>query len=391
MIVQQTIRKGSGLPNRILLPIRYLLLLMLAIAGITTVRAQQRPVVVNLAMLDGQELTPDNIFRYSIQSPQNSAMQATIRGRLVYRATGMSFSYSFSYTLRPGINLIDPSMVHAQWTYSSPALRELFNDYKKLPTGTYEYCVDVDLVSPGGELVPGAGGSDCLYQKPDDIFLINLVDPENNAKLHEDFPVLSWMVNYPFVSALTYRVRVAEIKDGQNNTAAINRNNPWYQEGNLTGLSVAYPVYAKPLEKFQPYAWTVDAYYKGILLGGAAPWRFTIIDDSVMQGIPRESFFVDIRKENNATIYYAVGKVKIKYQLDELMTDSLHLVLTDKNGKQVKIKEASLKAGLGDNRYDINLKEQVSLKHLGDYKLTISSSDGHSYTLPFRYVNPDFL
>ena len=220
---------------------RYLLLASCCLpVGIHRASAQDRPVVVNLAMLDGQELTPDNVFSFMVQSPLPASIQATVKGRLVYRASGLSFTYTFPYTLQPGVNRIEPSAVHAQWTWSSTAFRELFNDYKKLPTGTYEYCVEVDPINTGGEHIPAADGSDCLYQKPDDIFLINLVDPENNAKLHEDFPVLSWMVNYPFVSALTYRVRVAEIKDGQNNTAAINRNNPWYQESNLTGLSVSY-------------------------------------------------------------------------------------------------------------------------------------------------------
>ena len=389
MNLNSSLRKGRCLsPKAILL--HFLLASCCMLMGMSGVFAQTRPVTVNLAMLDGQELTPDNLFNFSIQSPYSTTMQATIKGKLVYRASGLSFTYTFPYTLRPGMNLIETATVHAQWTYSSTSFRELFSDYKKLPTGTYEYCVEADPFIPGGEHISGGDGSDCLYQKSNDIFLINLVDPENNAKLHEDFPVLSWMVNYPFVSALTYRVRVAEIKEGQNNTAAINRNNPWYQESNLTGLSVSYPVYAKPLEKFQPYAWTVDAYYKGILLGGAEPWRFTIIDDSLMNGIPKDVSYLDIRQESGNSQAFAIGKLKMKYVLDELKTDTLKLSL--RLGTQsIRMRTEILTARQGDNRFDIDFKEANPLAHLKRYTLEISSQTGKKYTVQFQYVNPDFL
>ena len=367
-----------------------LCMVLLLCAGVTSLKAQQQ-VTVNLAPIDGVELTPDNIFGYQIQSGLASTVNATIKGKVVYRANGLSFSYSFPYTIRPGLNLIDANAVHAQWTFSSTALKELFMDYKKLPTGTYEYCVEVSLNGPGGETVTGGANRECLYQKSNDIFLINLIDPDNNAKLHEYFPVLSWMVNYPFASALTYKIRVAEVKDGQNNTAAVNRNNPVYQESNIPQTSIGYPVYAKPLERFQPYAWTVDAYYKGILLGGAEPWRFTIIEDSELNGLPKDMSHIDIRREQGINIMYAVGKIKLKYVLSDVTSDVLLLDLTDADGKSIKLKKKELKAGYGDNRYELPFANVLSLKHKATYYLKISNQAGEHFTVQFKYVNPDFL
>src|SRR5690606_35880718 len=100
--------------------------------------------------------------------------------------------------------------------------------------------------------------------------------------------------------------------------------------------SMMYPVYGKPLEKFQPYAWTVDAYYKGILLGGAEPWQFTIIEDSLFTAIPRDPAFVDIKKENGSYNLYAPGKLKLKYKLDDLRADTLRLQLLDEQEQPVK-------------------------------------------------------
>ncbi len=351
----------------------------------------QGGVMISMGTIDGVDLTPDNVFGYTVQSTLPKANDVLVKGRLTYRATGNSFNYTYRYTLQPGMNVIDRAYVHPQWSFSGSAFRELFMDYRKLPAGTYEYCVEVTPTSPGGETIAGSGDQECIFGKVDDLFLINLVAPENGAKLHENYPVFTWMVNYPFASALTYRLRVAEVKEGQNNTAAINRNNPVYQETNIMPTTLAYPVYGKELEKFVPYAWTVDAYYKGLLLGGAEPWRFTIIDDSLMKALPHESYFVDIRKENGTTAYYAVGTVKLKYMLDEQMEDSLSVSLIGKNGQAVKLRTKALKAKLGENRFEINLKAEASLTHLGGYDLVLTNGEKQVYRLILKYVNPDFL
>jgi len=330
------------------------------------------------------------VFSYTIQSGLPAAANARIKGKLTYRTTGQSFSYSYEYTLRPGMNVIDPGFVRPQWTFSSAALKELFLEYKKLPAGTYEYCVEVSPIRQGGEVIAGGADGDCIYGKVDELFLISLVEPENNAKLHENFPVLSWMVNYPFASALTYKLRVAEVKEGQNNTAAVNRNNPIYQESNLMQTTQVYPVYAKQLEKFVPYAWTVDAYYKGILLGGAESWRFTIVDDSLMAGVPREVSYLDIRKETGITQAFAIGKLKIKYVLEDLKKDSLVLTLSTE-GKSVKMEKNFLAAQLGDNRYEIDFQHRVPLRHMKMYTLEMISQTGKKYIIQFKYINPDFL
>lgn len=362
-------------------------LLLLLCCG--TALAQQ-PVLVSLAPLDGTELTPDNILGFQLQSFAGKAQEAEIRGRVTFRATGLSFGYTFRYTLQPGMNLPATAGVQPQWTFSSSALRELFLDYKKLPTGTYEYCVEATPMGPGGELIKAQAGEECLYFKSDDLFLINLVDPENKAKLHESYPMLSWMVNYPFASALTYRVRVAEVKDGQNATAAINRNNLIYQESDIARTAIVYPVYAKPLEKYQPYAWTVDAYYKGILLGGAEPWQFMIVDDSIMANIPKELSHLDIRKETGGSQAFAIGKLKIKYTLQDLKKDSLTLRLLH-DGKEMKLTTHSLTASQGDNRYELDFYHNGGLQHLKLYTLEIINLRKEVFKILFRYVNPDFV
>ncbi len=352
----------------------------------------QADVIVNLAPVDGIDLTPDNLFNYQIQSGFSKRTHALIKGSIQFRKSALRISYRFEYDLQPGVNMLSSQMIQARLEYSAPALKELFEQYKKLPQGIYEYCVSVQPEYNQNETVPGPVIQECTYHKSEDVFLINLIDPENDAKIYEYNPMLSWTVNYPFAASLQYRLRVAEIKEGQNTVGAISRNNPIYDEKNLMQMSQIYPVYAKPLQKNQPYAWTVDAYYKGILLGGAEPWKFTIIEDSLLVAVPKDPSFVDVKKEQGLYDLYAPGIIKLKYTLDELKTDSLALKLTDKDNKEIKLKQTtSLKAVYGDNRFILDFKEHQPLKHLQPYILLITSQTGNTYRILFKYVNPELI
>jgi hypothetical protein len=369
---------------------RGLCLLLLTLLSVGYANAQNSGMLINLSMLDGIALSPENIFAYSVQSTASSSTEAMVKGTVRYRQSGLSFSYSFHTTLRPGINRFEASSVRPDWNFSTAALRELFMDYRVMPEGTYEYCVSVNPVGTNGEAVPGNEVSECIYNKAEDLFLINLVDPENNAKLYEHYPVFSWVVNYPFASQLTYRIRVAEIKEGQNTVNAITRNNPVYTESNLPQTTTTYPAYSTPLKTFQDYAWTVDAYYKGILLGGAEPWKFTIIEDSLLVGVPKETYYVDIRQEQQGVPLYVLGKLKIKYVVQDVPQEKLTVTVVNKDGKVVSKVAKEQLAKFGDNRLDFDLSD-IGLKHGGKYQVELSSSTGKNYTMPIIYVNPDFI
>lgn len=360
---------------------------MLLLLGSGICKAQG-DIIVNLAPVDGIDLTPDNLFNFQIQSGRRS--RALIRGTVQFRKSDLRISYRFEYDLQPGMNLLSSAMVHPQLEYSSPALRELFEQYQKLPQGIYEYCVSVQPDYNQNETVPGPLVNECVYHKSEDVFLINLIDPENDAKIYEYNPMLSWTVNYPFASALTYRIRIAEIKEGQNTAGAISRNNPIYDERNLMQMSIVYPVYAKPLQKNQPYAWTVDAYYKGLLLGGAEPWKFTIIEDSLLVAVPRDQSYYEFAEHRGETAIYAIDTLKLKYRT-YASSDSLQLSIRDEKGEEVKYKTSTYSLRPGMNFIALDLPGKVSVKHMKLYTLYIRTGDGKQFQVPFRYVNPLYL
>jgi hypothetical protein len=352
----------------------------------------QQTYSVDLSLIDGIELNPDNIFNYRIDNRSNQSQQVEITGRLYYRRSALNFTYKYSTLLQPGINTISKNTIPSpSWTFSETALRELFLNYNKLPQGTYEYCVTVNPRKPGSEQPDPNEPSACTYQTVEDLFLINLITPENDAKIYEYNPMLAWVVNYPFASELSYKLRVAELKQGQNPQNAITRNNPMYKDDHVMTTGAIYPVAAKPLQKWQPYVWTVDAYYKGILLGGAEVWKFTIVDDSELVAVPRDQSYLNIKLEAARSELYAIGALKLKYILEDLNQDVLQLNLFDNSGKKIKLPEKELQAVYGDNRYILDFKEKIFLKHFQKYRLEIVSITGEKFVILFKYINPELI
>lgn len=347
----------------------------------------QQSIIINMGPVDGIQITPDNIFNYQVQSSGPGKVQ--VKGVIRYRNSNLSASYTFSYALRQGINLLIADDIHPQWQFSSSALQELFFTYKVLPSGSYEYCV---TITPDNVVKENTGGvfSECLYHRADDIFLINLISPENKAKLAEFNPMLVWVANYSFASELSYRLRVAEIKQGQNPTIAVTRNQPVFDESNLMQNSIVYPLYAKPLVVNQPYAWTVDAYYKGILLGSAETWQF-IIPDTAALPVKMDMSYIDVSKEQATNHLTAFGILKLKYVLRDQRSEVLTLKILNAEKKECKISSNILNARYGDNRYELDLTEGGDFKHKAEYLLVVTTSSNKEYRLPFQYVNPGFI
>lgn len=366
-------------------------LCMLVAASSQPIHAQQ--FVVNMAGLEGLDITPDNMWGFQIQSFANVNTNCRINGTIQFRNADYSIRFNFPYTLKPGVNTIDASMVNPQWNYSSTALRELFTYHKVLPQGTYQYCISVVPVSPGGEYTGSGQTDDCLYKQAKDLFSITLLEPENNAKIYEYNPMLTWIATYPFAQELTYKIRIAEIKKGQTTESAIARNNPVYSENNLTANSIVYPVYGKPLQVWQPYAWTVDAYYKGVLLGGAQPWKFTIVEDSLHKILPDESSYVDINIDKGSNTYYAVGQVKFRYEEQDFLNNELTVSIVRKGSEKHEPKFIwSVQRGGNFNAFDLtntNLKHNEEFEVLIEYKS--SRTNNSNQKVKYKYVNPSYV
>lgn len=367
------------------------LLCMLVVLLLRTPAVAQESVVIDLSGVDGVEITPANILNYRMLNQSGKMLNAAVTGTVQYRRSNLRFTYKYSVTLQPGINAIGPDQVRGlTWTWSSSGIQELFQLYRKLPQGTYEYCVVAAINETSSDKpLPSAEG--CVYQTVEDIFLINLMEPQDKAKIYEYNPMLAWVVNYPFASELTYRLRVAELKSGQNPQNAIVRNNPVFMDNQVMSTGMLYPVTARKLEKFQPYVWTVDAYYKGILLGGSEVWRFTIIDDSEMKAIETDQSYYDFKFHNEDTRLNARGELRLKYFSDKIK-DTFRVRLKSEDGVLMSIPQdmKAIPLDYGDNRIALVFYERVSMKHKKRYSVELENAEGIVYKVPFTYLNPQF-
>jgi hypothetical protein len=341
---------------------------------------------VDMGPLEGVELTPANALSYRVLNASGASQEVKITGTIRLRNSPMRLSYSFSTTLEQGVNIFSAERVgRPSWTSTNEALRSLFLNYSRLPQCTYEYCVEVAPRPVTSERIPPDPNAGCTYHTVEDLFAINLIDPEDKAQLYEHYPTFSWTVNYPFASELTYRIRVAEQKSGQNPANAIARNNPMWQDAGVITTTATYPLAGRPLEVGQPYVWTVDAYYHGLLLGGAETWRFILVEDSLFSGVPSVSSYYDFEAHQGEIAVYAIGNIKLKY-LNRKANNTLTLEVSESNGITYQTKALPF----GENRIDWDVAT-LALRHRKHYTLVIRDAEGHRFEVPFTYINPDFI
>lgn len=369
-----------------ILNLKYLVPVLLWVLLSGTGYSQQQGLSLSLATVDVQALTKRSLFDFQVSVPVGAGSRTVIlKGVLTYRNTPHRIAYTLTVPVRPGINNIADYADRARFEYSSSSVKELFEVWDKLPEGIVQYCVTIS--GADGETSPGVI-EDCVFGRKEDIFLINLVDPEDKARLYELNPMLSWVVNYPFTSGLSYKIRVVEMKKGQNAVNAVKRNNPVYEEKGLMQMSVNYPVYARPLEVGHTYAWTVDAYYKDLLLGGAEVWQFTIVEDSLLKAVPKDISYYDFARHQGETRIFAVDTLKLKYQSFR-MEDTLHCSFTAENGKAVF--ETDYPCSPGTNLVGLFLRASDKFRHGKLYTVRIRTGQSGTYVVPFIFIKSEFI
>lgn len=358
-----------------------LLLQVLSIAGYS----QSAGFSISLATVDAANLNKRNMFDFQVTSTATTVKNVLLKGTIKYRNQPYKLSYSLRLPVQPGLNNISEHANRAIFEYSSASVKELFELFDRLPEGMLQYCVTLGSVD--GETTI-AGVEDCTFGKNEDLFLINLIDPENKAELYELNPMLSWVANYPFASSLAYKIKVVEMKKDQNAVNAIKRNNAVYEEKGLMQMSINYPIYAKPLQVGSTYAWTVDAYYKDLLLGGAEPWQFKIIEDTLLKLVPKDISFYEFEKHQAETKIFAVDSLKLKYESYQ-EKDTLQIEFLRDDGKSVLKMVYPCKPGT--NMIALDLRATDKFRHGKVYKATIRSIQSKTFIVPFTFIKSEYL
>lgn len=346
------------------------------------VRGYGSGLTLSLGALTGTDLNIRNMMSYDVISNYPGDKTVRVQGKLQFRNTRHSVSYTAEIVLRPGVNHMAGRNIRLQ--YSSPDLQRLLES-GMMPAGAYEYCVTLSEQQRSQEGNGQQETQDCVFGNNDELFIIELDYPEDGAQIKEFTPQLVWLVNSPLAGQLQYRVKVAEQQPKQSKIAAIQRNNFVLDYKYHTANALSYPVTGRPLRAGQPYVWTVDAYYNNILVGTAAPWTFTIVTDSVEKVIPFSRSYYDFAGSRQAVELQVSDTVKLKYNHTGGAAKIAYTVVLQDKGEEKDVYNSETELVTGWNYKDLVL-QRGKLKHNKPYLLRFSI-DGKSYKIPFRYYN----
>jgi hypothetical protein len=350
----------------------------------------QAEVIIKLNPALSHNLTLQNLTDITIVNDGDALKDIWISGVLKLRSNNQSLKFAKQISLSAGENRIALADIKNVIVYSSADLRNYAQNSNSLPNGEFEYCVYI--IKSNVEISSDALAEECLYGSSSRNELLSLVSPNDNAKISEYYPSLVWTANLSSFQDITYRLRLAEKREDQNALNAVLRNRALVDISGIIAQMETYPVTAQPLELWHRYAWTVDAYYKSLLIASAEAWSFCLVDDSILAQIPKHQDYLDIRRDKFLKSSYAVGELKLFYDLSEARNESLKIILFDADQQEINLhsnSKVSLK--YGNNNFIIKLNANPKLKHLKTYKIRFTNASNLHYDIDFTYINPDFL
>lgn len=370
-------------------PYRFCILLLFMGMGNSL---QSQPLLVHLSSVEGMGLNKESLLQFQIQSMDSRPQRCRVEGRLQFRQGGEHLGFSFDYTVHPGMNYLEGSLVRPTWTFSSSGLHSLFMNHGLVPQGHYRYCVTVRGLSSGGEGAVLEEADDCIYGFSEDRFMLELMSPPDGSRLYEFHPVFSWVATYPFVGELRYHFRLAEIREGQDARSAIQRQRPLYSQRQLMSPSLVYPMDGKPLELWHRYAWTVDAYYRGLHLGGSEVWEFMIVEDSAHEARVLSLPYLNLSRDDGRQEYQAVGQMKLLYEEFNFLENVLEIQVLRSRGSGGEPLIWEVVHGLNYKQIDLS---DYGFRHKERFELQIDSAplrgQPQRRRLKCVYINPIYV
>lgn len=286
-----------------------------------------------------------------------------------------------------GMTSVRGSIVNPQTTFIDASFDEIYNAGSNLPPLNYVLCITAGAISD-----TKLKSQECTEYNAADFINILPLYPAEEAVLFEQRPLFSWM-DMSSQGGYTYNFKLVELEKRQNSNAALRRNNPIIIKNNLQESQLLFPSDANSLKNSTSYVWQVGLNYQGEEVATSEPWIFTYKEEDSLVEIPRNLSYVDITELQSGVTLYAVGKFKFKYPSDINSSLEAKLYEQKKKGREEKeLNDNQFEVENGVNKYELDLKEQVYLKHLNDYIIIINDKiEKQTYQFKIKYVNPDYI
>jgi hypothetical protein len=151
-------------------------------------------------------------------------------------------------------NITTRELVDDQSIEYDEGIEEIAIRTGRLPEGNYQVCIRVENES--GTVLLSDICEEFTIVYPDPPYLIYPVDGES---VLGRFPIFQWTpVQVPVGFDIHYNLRMAELLPGQTAAQALAANMPHFEDANIRGSSLQYPISAQTMVKDRTYAWQVQ-------------------------------------------------------------------------------------------------------------------------------------
>jgi len=322
----------------------------------------------------------DGLFRCNIinsGSRQSATLSIVVKER---KAGTVCVIKTPAFNVITGNNILPYTIAHnSSVQFANTGTGKLTSVNHNFPEGDYEYCFTVNYVSH--DLLPV---EQCFDYTLAPFAELNLIDPYDKDKICDQRPLLTWQPLIPGVPGAMYQLVLAEVKNGQNPTEALNYNLPVINQSNILSPVLPYPSIAPQLEKGKTYAWQVTAYKDQTILNRTAIWSFKIeCQDSTKK--VQDDGYRDIEDLSKGNYDLVIGTLRFAlinpYQAQDLKYDIVSLNKQDKKIKHLP----TVKLVSGLNQISIDLSTNNSFNDGESYVITVRTPNGTVKKMRFLY------
>ena len=281
------------------------------------------------------------------------------------------------FSLSPGITPFPASVYGGcRFGFTNTTLAAITSQTRNFPPGEYTYCFQ--FTGPNSHDVDES----CFDANIEPLVPIDLIYPDDKAKICQKRPPLSWKPPVPFPAGMRFRLELTQKKRGSS-VESLLMNAPLVFMDNIPSTSVNYPSYAPDLMEDSTYCWQVVAYQEGVILSKSEIWEFTVQCQDPATPMSNDSYR-ELKSLVNGNYYYAMGYLKFSYQNNyNYKKLQYEIYETEKGSTQIKnLPDVALVAGL--NKVDIDLSD-LDLEEGKHYMLKVYPFNEPPVVVRFEY------
>jgi hypothetical protein len=272
-------------------------LLLLLLVACWTVQAR---VTLSLRRPPEGRLGAEDLWRVEVHNPDSVLHGRWLQGEVTERSAGRVFlATTRPFDIPVGKNVYRLADVKVRNQTAKPGYEAFLARTGELPEGEYSYRMLLmpDNVSDGYEV---------RSEKPGPP---RLMLPRHNENVTAELPQFRWIRPMRLRRAVTYRVRVAEVLEGQTDEDAIRKNRSWFEQSGLSRVDLRFPVSARKFERGKRYAWQVAAMSDGKVLAESEVSGFWYHQPpELICGCRIDSIYVGADRVDIGTTYSFTGR-----------------------------------------------------------------------------------